>query len=111
MNKIDTRNQGVFNDMAAAEAQTFKLPAVIDLDEMDEVREWLVASTGQGNVRLDASGVERCATNALLMLVTAADTARRFGFTLKFAAPSASLRETIGRLGFNDVCTDMIEDE
>lgn len=95
--------------MQAAAPQTMSLPKVIDLDVMDDVREWLVEATAHGDVELQAQDIERCATNALLMLVAAARTARTNGYTLKICQPSAALSEAVTRLGMGQIYSDLIE--
>lgn len=95
--------------MQNAAPQIMSLPKVIDLDVMDDVREWLVEATAHGDVELQAKNVERCATNALLMLVTAARTARTNGYNFKICHPSAALDEAVNRLGMAIIYSDMIE--
>ncbi|MEQ1769576.1 MAG: STAS domain-containing protein [Devosia sp.] len=79
--------------------KTLALPAVIDLDALDDVRDRLVDAIESGPVQVDGRAVERVSTNALLMLISAAQTARRnsFGFTISGA--SAPMLQAIDRLG------------
>ncbi len=95
--------------MPTAAPQTMSLPKVIDLDVMDDVREWLVEATAHGDVDLKAQDIERCATNALLMLAAAARTAKTNGYKLKISQPSDALNEAITRLGMGHIYADMIE--
>lgn len=97
--------------MATAAMQMLNLPSVIDLDVMDDVKDWLVEATSHGPVQLKGSEVERCATNALLMLATAARTAEINGYTLHIKQPSAALNDAVARLGMSDIYSSMIEDE
>jgi anti-anti-sigma regulatory factor len=85
----------------SAEVTTLALPAIVDLDALDRVRDRLVDSVEHGPVDIDASGVERVSTNALFMLISAAETARRNSFSLKIREPSGSMRAAIERLGLN----------
>ena len=82
-----------------AESRSITLPAVIDLDALDIVRDGLIEAVELGAVVIDASQVERVATNALLMLVSAAQTAmhNRFGFSIE--GTSAPMQAAIERLG------------
>jgi len=82
-----------------AESRSITLPAVIDLDALDIVRDGLIEAVELGAVVIDASQVERVATNALLMLVSAAQTAmhNRFGFSIE--GTSAPMLAAIERLG------------
>jgi anti-anti-sigma regulatory factor len=79
--------------------QTVALPAVLNLDALDQVRDGLLDAVDAGPVAIDASGVERVATNALLMLISAAQTAQRNGFAFELGELSAPMRAAIDRLG------------
>ena len=48
---------------------------------------------------VDGSRVERVATNALLMLVSAAETAKRNSYGFAITGASAPMRAAIARLG------------
>jgi anti-anti-sigma regulatory factor len=85
-----------------AEARQVALPAVVDLDALDAVRDRLIDAVELGPIVVDASAVERVATNALLMLVSAAETARRNSFAFEISAPSAPMLTAIDRLGLGD---------
>lgn len=95
--------------MPSAAPQVMSLPNVIDLDVMDDVREWLVEATTHGDVELRAQDIERCATNALLMLATAAKAASSNGYSFKITKPSAAFDEAIARLGLGHVFSDILE--
>ena len=86
--------------MANAPEQLVTLPAVLDLDSIEEVRDALLGALERGPVTVGGSGVERIATNALIMLLSAAETARRNGFDFRIAGLSAAARTAIDRLGF-----------
>jgi len=75
------------------------LPAVIDLDSLDGIRDGLLDALEEGAVTIAASGVERVSTNALFMLMSAAETARRNQFAFAIEQPSAALTGAIERLG------------
>lgn len=83
----------------ASDSRSVELPAVIDLDALDIVRDRVIEAVDLGAVDIDASRVQRVATNALLMLLSAAETARhhQFGFTITGA--SAPMQAAIERLG------------
>jgi anti-anti-sigma regulatory factor len=83
----------------AADARVVALPAVVDLDALDNVRDGLIDAVELATVTVDASRVERVATNALLMLISAAETARRNGFGFEITRASAPMRAAIERLG------------
>lgn len=77
------------------------LPTVVDLDALDAVRDRLIEAVELGAVEIDGSEVERVATNALFMLVSAAETARRNSFQFQIVRASAALQGAIERLGLN----------
>jgi anti-anti-sigma regulatory factor len=91
-----------------AEDRIVALPPVVDLDALDMVRDGLIEALEQGAVTVDASRVERLATNALLMLVSAAETARRTGLGFAIAAVSAPMQAAIDRLGLRATFADMM---
>ena len=86
--------------MANTATISIALPAVIDLDTLDEVRDRLLQAMDAEAVTIGAAAVERVATNGLLMLLSAAETARqnRLGFSID--APSAAMAAAIEWLGF-----------
>jgi len=94
--------------MAKHITQTVALPAVIDLDAIDGVRDVLIDALEEGPVSVDAAAVERVSTNALLLLVSAAETARRNQYEFAIQAPSAAMVAAIGRLGLSARCSGMI---
>jgi len=75
------------------------LPAIVDLDALDIVRDGLIDAVEVGPVEIDASKVERVATNALFMLVSASETSRRNNFPFAIAGASAPMLAAIDRLG------------
>jgi anti-anti-sigma regulatory factor len=85
----------------SANKQTVALPAVVDLDTLDAVRDGLIDAIEAGPVAVDGARVERVSTNALLMLISAGETARRRGFSLSIQGPSAQMLVAIDRLGFS----------
>jgi anti-anti-sigma regulatory factor len=85
--------------MAEPAIKTVALPAVVDLDALDGVRDRLLEIIEAGPARVTGASVERIATNALLMLLSAARTAQRNGFGFEIAGPSAVMSTAIERLG------------
>jgi anti-anti-sigma regulatory factor len=77
------------------------LPTVVDLDALDAVRDRLIEAVELGPVEVDGAEVERVATNALFMLVSAAETARRNSFQFQIVRASAPMLGAIERLGLN----------
>ena len=82
-------------------ARTMALPTIVDLDALDVVRDGLIEAVQLGAVEVDGRAVERVSTNALLMLVSAAETARRNRFEFSVSGASASMRSAIDRLGLS----------
>lgn len=85
--------------MAEAESKMVELPAVVDLDALDGVRDRLLEALDLGGVTVSAAAVERVSTNALFMLLSAAETARRNDYPFALTAISASLGAAVERLG------------
>ncbi len=79
--------------------QTFALPAVIDLDAIDAIREALLDAIEAGPVEVTGAGVERVSTNGLILLLSAAETARRHGSAFAVADPSPAMTIAVERLG------------
>ena len=75
------------------------LPAVIDLDSLDGIRDGLIDAIEEGPVTVSAKAVERVSTNALMMLISAAETARKNQFDFAIEQPSATMLTAIERLG------------
>ena len=79
--------------------KSIALPAVIDLDSLDGIRDGLLDAIEEGSVTLGGGAVERVSTNALFMLMSAAETAQRNKFEFAIEQPSAALTSAIERLG------------
>ena len=77
--------------MAKASQSVVTLPAVVDLDALDNVRDALIAAIERGPVVVSAATVERVSTNAL---------ARRHDFAFEITAASPAMLGAIARLGF-----------
>lgn len=85
--------------MVKQSSKRVALPAIIDLDAIDGIRDTLIDALEEGPVLVEANGVERVSTNALLLLVSAAETARSHQFDFAIEAPSAAMKTAIERLG------------
>lgn len=88
--------------MAKAPQNSVDLPAVVDLDAIDGVRDNLIAAIERGPVTVTAGAVVRISTNALVLLLSAAETARRSNFAFEITGASAAARAAIDRLGFGE---------
>ncbi len=95
--------------MAKQTNQTVALPEVIDLDAIDGIRDQLIDALEEGPVSVQAGAVERVSTNALLLLVSAAETARRHHFDFTIEAPSAAMSAAIERLGLEAQFSGMMK--
>ena len=80
-------------------AQAVALPAIADLDSLDAFRDKLMDVIESGDTDVDGSAVERVATNALLMLLSAAEMAQRNKSEFKVVNTSEPMRSAIERLG------------
>ncbi|UJQ93752.1 STAS domain-containing protein [Mariluticola halotolerans] len=88
--------------MSDVAAQSLALPAIVDLDAIDTVRDQLIEAIDHGPVEVDASAVERVATNALLMLMSAAESARRNDSSFYVLNLSDPMTAAIARLGLGE---------
>src|SRR5690606_10078229 len=86
--------------MAETQTRTIALPAIVDLDALDGVRDKLIDAVESGPVAVDGRAVERVSTNALVMLISAGETARRNNFSFQVAEASPPMLSAIDRLGF-----------
>ena len=84
-----------------ARTKTIALPAIVDLDALDPIRDELLDAVEMGPVKVKAAAVERVATNGLFMLLSAAESARRNNFAFKVANASEPLRQAVVRLGLS----------
>jgi anti-anti-sigma regulatory factor len=89
--------------------KTVALPAILDLDSLDGIRDGLIDAIEEGPVTVRAGAVERVSTNALLMLISAAQTARRNDFAFRIEQPSAAMSTAIERLGLGAQFSGMME--
>jgi anti-anti-sigma regulatory factor len=95
--------------MAEGLGNTIALPAIVDLDALDNVRDMLLDAVESGSSVANGAAVERISTNALLMLVSAAETARRNSFSFTVEGASEPMRAAIERLGFGEHFAAMIK--
>lgn len=87
--------------MVSKTKQSIALPAIIDLDSLDSIRDGLIDAIEEGPVSVSAAAVERVSTNALFMLISAAETARKNSYDFAIEQPSAAMRSAIERLGLD----------
>ena len=92
-----------------ADSRIVVLPAIVDLDALDIVRDRMIEAVELGAVTVDASRVERVATNALFMLVSAAETAKRNSFGFAITGASAPMQAAIERLGLGGPFTGLMK--
>jgi anti-anti-sigma regulatory factor len=95
--------------MAETAEKIVALPAIVDLDTLDVVRDGLIDAVELGAVEIDASRVERVATNALFMLVSAAETSRRNSFAFHISGASAPMLAAIDRLGLRGTFAELMK--
>lgn len=88
--------------MAKPQIQSVALPRIVDLDALDDIRETLLDALHAGPVEVTADAVERVSTNALFMLLSAAETARKAKFDFSITHTSDAVRAAISKLGLND---------
>jgi anti-anti-sigma regulatory factor len=96
--------------MAEARSKSIALPAIIDLDALDPIRDELLDAIDSGPVTVKAGAVERVATNALFMLLAAAETARRNDNPFRVAEASEAFRSAVTRLGLGNRFAPVLEE-
>ena len=101
-------SRGLAFVMVSKTKKSVALPAVIDLDSLDSIRDGLLDAVEEGPVTITAAAVERVSTNALFMLISAAETARRNHFDFAIEQPSAVFVTAIERLGLGAQFSGMI---
>lgn len=94
--------------MVSKAKQGIALPAVMDLDSLDGIRDGLIDAIDEGPVMVDASAVERVSTNALIMLISAGETARKNQFDFTIERPSPIMMTAIERLGLGERFSGMM---
>jgi len=94
--------------MADEQEQSVALPSIVDLDTLDPIRDQLIEAIDHGSVVVEAAGVERVATNALFMLMSAAETARRNETGFSISEPSEQMVAAIDRLGLGESFTPLL---
>jgi len=95
--------------MAQARSRTLALPAIVDLDALDPIRDELVDAVDSGPVAVRGAGVDRVSTNALFLLLSAAETARRNNHAFTVSQPSEAFRAAVSRLGLGDQFAGIME--
>lgn len=100
---------GSLTNMVKQTKQTVALPEVSDLDAIDGIRDLLIDALEDGAVTVQAGAVERVSTNALLLLLSAAETARRHQFDFTIESPSAAMSAAIERLGLSAQFSGMMK--
>jgi len=85
--------------MAKTQVQSVALPRIVDLDALDDIRETLLDALHSGPVDVSADAVERVSTNALFMLLSAAETARQAKFSFTISRASDTMAASIEKLG------------
>ena len=88
--------------MTDLEAHIVRLPPIVDLDSLEDLRDQILDEIGQGSLTIDASSVDRVGTNALFAILSAAASARNANTELTLRAPSAPMQSAIDRLGLTE---------
>ena len=92
-----------------ADSKIVALPAIVDLDALDFVRDGLIEAMELGQVTVDASHVERISTNALFVLISAAETAKRNSLAFTISGASAPIKASIERLGLDGAFSGLMK--
>ena len=92
-----------------ADSKVMALPAIVDLDALDFVRDGLIEAVELGSVTVDAAHVERVSTNALFMLISAAETAKRSSTGFMISGASTPIKAAIERLGLESAFSGLMK--
>jgi anti-anti-sigma regulatory factor len=95
--------------MAKSQNHSVALPRIVDLDALDDVRDQLMDALHAGAVTVEAHAVERVSTNALFMLLSAAETARRAKHEFSIHRASDAMAASIGKLGLTDAFAPVLK--
>ncbi len=95
--------------MAQPQTHSVALPGVVDLDALDDIREKLLDALHAGSVEIEAGAVERVTTNALFMLLSAAETARQAKTELTITKASDTVLSSIRKLGLEPVFAPVLK--
>jgi len=85
--------------MSENSLQEVALPPIVDLDTLDSIRDRMIDAIEHGPVRVDGASVERVATNGLLMLLCAAQTAQQNKHDFAVVNLSEPMQSAVQRLG------------
>lgn len=85
------------------------LPAMMDLDAIDTVQNELIDVVEQGATEISAAAVERVSTNALFMLLSAAETARRNSFAFSIVDAPEAMLAAIDKLALSASFEDILK--
>ena len=93
----------------ATDNKVVALPAIVDLDALDFVRDGLIEAVELGGVMVDGSKVERVSANALFMLISAAETAKRNSTGFGISGASGPITAAIERLGLETAFSGLMK--
>lgn len=85
--------------MVENSGQAVALPRIVDLDALDQIRDALLDALSSGPVTVLAGKVERVSTNALFMLLSAAETAKKAKTQFSILGASDAINSAIDKLG------------
>jgi len=95
--------------MATATANNLALPAIVDLDALDGIRDMLAEAIDLGATSVSGAIVERISTNAFFLLMSAAETARRNGTAFAISEPSPAMLGAADRLGLGEQFAGLVK--
>lgn len=86
------------------------LPRIVDLDALDTIRDALLDALDTGPVTVAADKVERVSTNALFMLLSAAETAKKAKTQFSILGASDAVTAAIDKLGLGAAFAPVLKD-
>ncbi|MGJ8529932.1 STAS domain-containing protein [Maritalea sp.] len=95
--------------MADTQLNQIKLPAIADIGAVDELRDEMLEALNNGDLEVNLEMVERVSTNALFMLLSAAQTAKNHNFKFLLSAPSEHFSNALETLGLDSAFAPLMK--
>ena len=95
--------------MSDTQSKQIDLPAIADIGAVDELRDEMLEALNAGDLEINLAHVERVSTNALFMLLSAAQTAKNHNYQLMLSAPSEHLYSALETLGLESAFAPLMK--
>jgi len=95
--------------VADTQATKIELPAIADIGAVDELRDEMIDALNSGDLEINLEKVERVSTNALFMLLSAAETAKSHNYKLQLSAPNENFSSALSTLGLESAFAPLMK--